>query len=250
MSAVTAINVVVARIIPSSVSTLRSLFLPSESTAMRAASQNDALVFRRPVIRYQSQTRKLTGKFPLYGVNLLTGRLSSGRSARGRRGCRRTGARAGAWNTQPIGRCLSILPWRLSWNLLLFATVVLEVVDELPLLILLAVVDDLYSRAFILTGDPGDAACDAGRCCAQSGRCARTGPRCLPRRGQQILNNPAGRSALSAWRTRCAGLTLLRRRGSEGRDWGRRYESAAALHKPGRWLRRIWIVRVVRLQRW
>src|SRR5271154_5861627 len=136
MSAVTAIKVVVARIIPSSVRTLRSLFLPSESTAMRAASQNDALVFRRPVIRYQSQTRELTAKFPLYGVNLLTSRLSSGCSARGRCGGRRTGARSGARNAQTIGRQLSILSWRLSWNLLLFATVVLEVVDELPLFVL------------------------------------------------------------------------------------------------------------------
>ena len=40
--AVTAISVVVARMIPSSVRKLRSLFLRSESTAIRVASQNDA----------------------------------------------------------------------------------------------------------------------------------------------------------------------------------------------------------------
>ena len=40
--AVTAISVVVARMIPSSVRKLRSLFLRSESRAMRVASQNDA----------------------------------------------------------------------------------------------------------------------------------------------------------------------------------------------------------------
>src|SRR5271157_4632740 len=43
MSAVTAIRVVVARIIPSSVRKLRSLFLRKESTAMRPASQKEAL---------------------------------------------------------------------------------------------------------------------------------------------------------------------------------------------------------------
>src|SRR6478752_1795915 len=42
MRAVTAISVVVARIIPSRVRKLRSLFLRSESRAIRVASQNDA----------------------------------------------------------------------------------------------------------------------------------------------------------------------------------------------------------------
>jgi hypothetical protein len=41
MSAVTAIRVVVARMIPSSVRKLRSLFLRRESTAMRVDSQKD-----------------------------------------------------------------------------------------------------------------------------------------------------------------------------------------------------------------
>src|SRR4051794_38866056 len=43
MREVTAIRVVVARMIPSSVRKLRSLFLRSESSAMRVASQNEAL---------------------------------------------------------------------------------------------------------------------------------------------------------------------------------------------------------------
>ena len=43
ISAVTAISVVVARMIPSRVRKLRSLFLRSESTAIRAASQKEAL---------------------------------------------------------------------------------------------------------------------------------------------------------------------------------------------------------------
>ena len=43
ISAVTAISVVVARMIPSSVRKLRSLFLRSESSAMRVASQKEAL---------------------------------------------------------------------------------------------------------------------------------------------------------------------------------------------------------------
>src|SRR6185312_8864701 len=43
ISAVTAINVVVARMMPSSVRKLRNLFLRSESSAMRVASQKDAL---------------------------------------------------------------------------------------------------------------------------------------------------------------------------------------------------------------
>src|SRR5260370_16255633 len=42
IKAVTAISVVVARIMPSSVRKLRSLFLRSESTAILVASQNDA----------------------------------------------------------------------------------------------------------------------------------------------------------------------------------------------------------------
>src|ERR1035437_6416380 len=42
ISAVTAISVVVARMMPSSVRKLRSLFLRSESSAIRVASQNDA----------------------------------------------------------------------------------------------------------------------------------------------------------------------------------------------------------------
>ena len=43
MSAVTAISVVVARIIPSSVRKLRSLFFCNELRAMRVASQKEAL---------------------------------------------------------------------------------------------------------------------------------------------------------------------------------------------------------------
>src|SRR5512133_1266796 len=43
MSAVTAISVVVARIIANRVRKLRSLFLRRESTAIRVDSQNDAL---------------------------------------------------------------------------------------------------------------------------------------------------------------------------------------------------------------
>ena len=43
MRAVTAIRVVVARMIPSSVRKLRSLFLRSESRAIRVASQKEAL---------------------------------------------------------------------------------------------------------------------------------------------------------------------------------------------------------------
>ena len=43
MSAVTAISVVVARMMPSSVRKLRSLFLCNELKAMRVASQKDAL---------------------------------------------------------------------------------------------------------------------------------------------------------------------------------------------------------------
>src|SRR5947208_2446541 len=43
MRAVTAMRVVVARMIPSNVRKLRSLFLRSESSAMRVASQNEAL---------------------------------------------------------------------------------------------------------------------------------------------------------------------------------------------------------------
>ena len=42
ISAVTAISVVVARMMPSSVRKLRSLFLRSESSAIRVASQKDA----------------------------------------------------------------------------------------------------------------------------------------------------------------------------------------------------------------
>src|SRR5579863_7502037 len=48
--AVTAIRVVVARIIPSNVRKLRSLFLRSESTAMRVASQKEAVGWNRRVI--------------------------------------------------------------------------------------------------------------------------------------------------------------------------------------------------------
>ena len=43
MSAVTAISVVVARMMPSSVRKLRSLFLCNELKAMRVASQKEAL---------------------------------------------------------------------------------------------------------------------------------------------------------------------------------------------------------------
>src|SRR5947199_10875095 len=49
MSAVTAISVVVARMMPSSVRKLRSLFLRSESNAIRAASQKKAAVRSRRV---------------------------------------------------------------------------------------------------------------------------------------------------------------------------------------------------------
>src|ERR1700730_18340810 len=51
MSAVTAIKVVVARMIPSSVRKLRSLFLPSDANAMRVASQNEALGLNLRVMR-------------------------------------------------------------------------------------------------------------------------------------------------------------------------------------------------------
>ena len=43
INAVTAISVVVARMIPSKVRKLRSLLVRRESTAMRVASQNEAL---------------------------------------------------------------------------------------------------------------------------------------------------------------------------------------------------------------